>query len=50
MKVAVFSARNYDREFLSAANATRREIHLFEPHLNEATASLAAGFGGLRVC
>ena len=45
MKVAVFSARNYDREFLSGANAARHEIHFFELHLNETTASLAAGFG-----
>jgi D-lactate dehydrogenase len=44
MKVAVFSAKNYDREFLTAANNSRHELHFFEPHLNEATASLAAGF------
>jgi D-lactate dehydrogenase len=49
VKVAVFSARNYDREFLSAANAARHEIHFFEPHLNETTASLAAGFGAVCV-
>jgi D-lactate dehydrogenase len=49
MKVAVFSARNYDREFLSTANAARHEIHFFEPHLNETTASFAAGFGGVCV-
>jgi D-lactate dehydrogenase len=49
MKVAIFSARNYDREFLSTANAARHEIHFFEPHLNETTASLAAGFGGVCV-
>ena len=49
MKVAVFSARNYDREFLSTANASRHEIYFFEPHLNETTASLAAGFGAVCV-
>jgi D-lactate dehydrogenase len=49
MKVAVFSAKNYDREFLSAANAARHEIHFFEPHLNETTANLAAGFDAVCV-
>jgi D-lactate dehydrogenase len=49
MKVAVFSAKNYDREFLSAANAARHEIHFFEPHLNEETVGLAAGFGAVCV-
>ncbi|HEU5246625.1 MAG TPA: 2-hydroxyacid dehydrogenase [Candidatus Udaeobacter sp.] len=49
MKVAVFSAKNYDREFLSATNAKRHEIHFFDAHLNEATASLAAGFSAVCV-
>jgi D-lactate dehydrogenase len=49
MKVAIFSAKNYDREFLSAANAARHEIHFFEPHLNEETVGLAAGFGAVCV-
>ena len=44
MKIAVFSAKKYDREFLSAANAARHELHFFEPHLSEETAGLAAGF------
>jgi D-lactate dehydrogenase len=44
MKVAVFGAKNYDREFLSAANAARHEIHFFEPHLNEETVGLAVEF------
>jgi AraC-like DNA-binding protein len=44
MKVAVFSAKNYDREFLEAANASRHELQFFEPHLNEETVGLAAGF------
>ena len=49
MKVAVFSTKNYDREFLSAANAGRHELKFFEPHLNLETASLAAGFGAVCV-
>jgi D-lactate dehydrogenase len=49
MKIAVFSAKNYDREFLSAANAAHYEIQFFEPHLNETTASLAAGFSAVCV-
>jgi D-lactate dehydrogenase len=49
VKVAVFSARNYDREFLTSANASRHELHFFEPHLNEQTATLAAGFSAVCV-
>ena len=44
MKVAVFSAKKYDREFLNAANSPRHDLHFFEPHLNEETAGLATGF------
>lgn len=44
MKTAVFSAKKYDREFLSAANASRHELRFFELHLSEETVSLAAGF------
>jgi D-lactate dehydrogenase len=44
MKIAVFSAKKYDREFLSEANASHHELRFFEPHLNEETAGLAAGF------
>jgi len=44
MKVAIFSAKKYDREFLSAANASRHELRFFEPHLHEETAGLATGF------
>jgi D-lactate dehydrogenase len=43
MKVAIFSAKKYDREFLSAANGSRHELRFFEPHLNEETVGLAAG-------
>jgi D-lactate dehydrogenase len=49
VKVAVFSAKNYDREFLTAANTSRHELHLFEPHLSAETAGLAAGFGAVCV-
>jgi D-lactate dehydrogenase len=49
MKVAVFSARNYDREFLEAANASHHELQFFEPRLSTETASLAAGFEGVCV-
>ena len=40
MKVAVFSAKNYDREFLAAVNNSRHELLFFEPHLNEATVEI----------
>jgi len=46
MKVAVFSARSYDREFLGAASravAPAQELTFFEPHLVEDTAPLARG-------
>ena len=49
MKVAVFSARSYDRQFLTTANAPRDEIYFFEVHLNETTANLAAGFDAVCV-
>ena len=45
MRVAVFSTRSYDRDFLLAANAAaRQDLVFFEPRLNEETALLAAGF------
>ncbi|MER3487010.1 MAG: hydroxyacid dehydrogenase [Chloroflexota bacterium] len=45
MRVAVFSARSYDREFLSAANAVHgHELVFFEPRLTQETAPLAQGF------
>jgi D-lactate dehydrogenase len=43
MKIAVFSAKKYDREFLDAANGARHELRFFEPHLNEETVGLATG-------
>ncbi|RMH75404.1 MAG: 2-hydroxyacid dehydrogenase [Calditrichaeota bacterium] len=45
MKVAVFSTKAYDREFLEAANREfGHELIFFEPHLNRETAPLATGF------
>lgn len=46
MRVAVFSARAYDREFLTRANeasGSRHELLFLEPRLNLASAPLAAG-------
>lgn len=48
MKVAVFSAKPYDREFLNHANESHHhQMVYFEPHLNEDTAVLAEGFSGV---
>jgi D-lactate dehydrogenase len=48
MRVAVFSQKPYDREFLQAANASHRhELEFFEVHLNPSTAPLAKGFPAL---
>jgi D-lactate dehydrogenase len=45
MKVAVFSAKAYDRRFLEAANADHRhELVFFEPHLTYDTAVMASEF------
>lgn len=47
MKLAVFSAQRYDREFLAEANDRRTAPHAvtyFEAPLDAATAPLAAGF------
>jgi D-lactate dehydrogenase len=49
MKIAVFSAKKYDREFLSAASGSRHELRFFEPHLSEETAGLAGGFDAVCV-
>lgn len=49
MKIAVFSAKRYDREFLTAANPGRHVLRFFEPHLTAETASLAAGFDAVCV-
>lgn len=45
MKVAVFSTKAYDRQFLEAANTNiGHELVFFEPQLNRDTAVLASGF------
>lgn len=45
MKGAVFSAKPYDRKFLSAANAKHaHKLVFFEPRLTPNTAALATGF------
>ncbi|MDJ0658778.1 MAG: 2-hydroxyacid dehydrogenase [Crocosphaera sp.] len=47
MKVAVFSTRSYDRQFLDLANQAANsphELEYFETKLNEQTVSLASGF------
>jgi D-lactate dehydrogenase len=45
MRIAVFSSKSYDKEFLSAANQNNeRELVFFEPRLTSETAALAAGF------
>lgn len=45
MRVAVFSARSYDRTFLNAANARHHhELHYREPRLTLDTVTLARGF------
>lgn len=44
MKVTLFSSKNYDRQFFSAANATHDHVLTFlSPHLDEHTAMLASG-------
>jgi len=45
MKVAVFSTKSYDRQFLEAANVEgKHELVFFEPRLTFETSVLAAGF------
>ena len=45
MKIAVFSTKSYDREFLEEANRkARHELVFFEPRLTEQTCALAADF------
>ncbi|MBW4644913.1 MAG: 2-hydroxyacid dehydrogenase [Goleter apudmare HA4340-LM2] len=45
MKVAVFSTKAYDRQFLEAANSPKKhELVFFKPRLDRDTAILAAGF------
>ena len=44
MKIAVFSTKPYDREFLARANDSQHELRFFEPRLTNETVSLATGF------
>ncbi|MEM7726426.1 MAG: 2-hydroxyacid dehydrogenase [Cyanobacteria bacterium P01_A01_bin.45] len=45
MKVAIFSAKNYDRQFLQEANQDHgHELVYFEPRLTSETAALATDF------
>ncbi len=44
MKVAVFSTKFYDRQFLEAANLDQHQLSFFEARLDQHTAPLAAGF------
>lgn len=45
MKIAVFSAKPYDRTFLEETNQQHgHELVFLEPHLNRETAALAKGF------
>ncbi len=45
MRVAVFSTKAYDRQFLSESNEQfHHELSFFEPRLTEQTCSLATGF------
>ena len=43
MKVAVYSAKPFDHQFLNAANDGRHELRFLEPRLTVATAALAKG-------
>jgi D-lactate dehydrogenase len=50
MKVAVFSSKSYDREFLTAANQSHgHDLVFLEPRLTPATAFLAQGYEGVCV-
>ncbi len=47
-RIAVFSTRPYDREFITSANAGfGHELVFFEPRLSTETAPLAAGFAAV---
>jgi D-lactate dehydrogenase len=50
MRIAVFSAKSYDREFLDRFNSeARHELVYFEAPLNHDTANLTLGFEGVCV-
>jgi D-lactate dehydrogenase len=45
MRIAVFSTKSYDHEFLQAANSSySHDLVFFEPHLTQETCGLASGF------
>ncbi len=44
MRVAVFSAKPYDKEYLAAHNRARHELTFFAPQLNEDTAPMVKKF------
>lgn len=48
MKIAVFNTRKYDRQFFDQANLKHNhELVYLEPHLEQTTTPLAAGFPGV---
>jgi len=48
MKIAVFSTKSYDRQFLGVAfERSGHQLSFFETHLGDETAALAAGFDGV---
>ena len=49
MRVAVFSAKQYDRTSLDRINAGRHQLAYLEPHLDAATAPLAHGYDAVCV-
>ncbi|MFA9428840.1 2-hydroxyacid dehydrogenase [Egicoccus sp. AB-alg2] len=50
MRIAVFSARSYDRRFLEEANERHgHDLHFLEARLDDTTAALADGFDGVCV-
>lgn len=44
MRVAVFSSKPYDQDHLNNINQGVHQLTFFEPHLDEQTAALSAGF------
>ena len=49
MRVAVFSVKPYDRQWLEQSNRGRHELAFFEPRLTAETAKLAEGFDAICV-
>lgn len=50
MKIAVFSTKSYDQEFLNAANHKHgHDLHYFNPRLSKDTVPVAKGFDGVCV-